>query len=193
MANQYTERITEETPPQEFMDLPSKTASQISGTDYMMLVNNSEAYKALVNDVAEAILSKLTSKSFSGLETTAKNVIGALNELNSKSNNKEIVSAGLVPEKCTIIEGGYTEIGSIVVVNIRLEIPNKVNPNDTFTITGFPIPKKESGKNQNNIPCSINIPRFNAYMTSSGVLTFLSLQELSAPLNVLVGAVYVKA
>ena len=70
---------------QNFMDLASKTASGITGTDYMMLVNNSEAYKALVNDVAEAILSKLTSKSFSGLETTAKNVIGALNELNSKT------------------------------------------------------------------------------------------------------------
>lgn len=70
---------------QNFMDLASKTASGIGGTDYMMLVNNSEAYKALVNDVAEAILSKLTSKSFSGLETTAKNVIGALNELNSKT------------------------------------------------------------------------------------------------------------
>lgn len=69
---------------QNFMDLASKTASGIAGTDYMMLVNNSEAYKALVNDVAEAILGKLTSKSFSGLETTAKNVIGALNELNSK-------------------------------------------------------------------------------------------------------------
>lgn len=70
---------------QNFMDLASKTASGITGTDYMMLVNNSEAYKALVNDVAEAILGKLTSKSFSGLETKAKNVIGALNELNSKS------------------------------------------------------------------------------------------------------------
>ena len=70
---------------QNFMDLASKTASGIAGTDYMMLVNNSEAYKALVNDVAEAILGKLTSKSFSGLDTTAKNVIGALNELNSKS------------------------------------------------------------------------------------------------------------
>ena len=70
---------------QNFMDLASKTASGITGTDYMMLVNNSEAYKALVNDVAEAILGKLTSKSFSGLETTAKNVIGALNELNSKT------------------------------------------------------------------------------------------------------------
>lgn len=75
---------------QNFMDLASKTASGITGTDYMMLVNNSEAYKALVNDVAEAILGKLTSKSFSGLETTAKNLISAVNELNSKSQFEQI-------------------------------------------------------------------------------------------------------
>ena len=82
---------------QNFMDLASKTASGIAGTDYMMLVNNSEAYKALVNDVAEAILSKLTSKSFSGLETTAKNFIGALNELNSKTfqNSSKIITSGV--------------------------------------------------------------------------------------------------
>lgn len=90
---------------QNFMDLASKTASGITGTDYMMLVNNSEAYKALVNDVAEAILGKLTSKSFSGLETTAKNVIGALNELNSKTQgNAKIV--------------GLTNISSIKITNI---------------------------------------------------------------------------
>lgn len=85
---------------QNFMDLASKTASGIAGTDYMMLVNNSEAYKALVNDVAEAILSKLTSKSFSGLETTAKNVIGALNELNSK-----------MPKNVTSIQGLISKTG----------------------------------------------------------------------------------
>lgn len=77
---------------QNFMDLASKTASGIAGTDYMMLVNNSEAYKALVNDVAEAILSKLNSKSFSGLKTTAKNVIGALNELNSNMKNSKKIT-----------------------------------------------------------------------------------------------------
>lgn len=107
---------------QNFMDLASKTASGITGTDYMMLVNNSEAYKALVNDVAEAILGKLTSKSFSGLETTAKNVIGALNELNSKSllgyklrekyiENAEIVIAGTTK----VIRSGVTFSGTIPI------------------------------------------------------------------------------
>lgn len=87
---------------QNFMDLASKTASGITGTDYMMLVNNSEAYKALVNDVAEAILGKLTSKSFSGLETTAKNVIGALNELNSKRCYCTYIG-GNISTECKII------------------------------------------------------------------------------------------
>lgn len=91
---------------QNFMDLASKTASGIAGTDYMMLVNNSEAYKALVNDVAEAILGKLTSKSFSGLETRAKNVIGALNELNSKKTQGDAKIVGL------------TNISSIKITNI---------------------------------------------------------------------------
>lgn len=107
---------------QNFMDLASKTASGITGTDYMMLVNNSEAYKALVNDVAEAILGKLTSKSFSGLETTAKNVIGALNELNSKSKNIDQVfikvfhvsSTNNFKFKCNYTKWGVTSRQSIL-------------------------------------------------------------------------------
>ena len=102
---------------QNFMDLASKTASGITGTDYMMLVNNSEAYKALVNDVAEAILGKLTSKSFSGLETTAKNVIGALNELNSKTRGffKNISAIASIPDGedlCQYLYDNYTEKSS---------------------------------------------------------------------------------
>lgn len=95
---------------QNFMDLASKTASGIAGTDYMMLVNNSEAYKALVNDVAEAILSKLTSKSFSGLETTAKNVIGALNELNSNMGGATIRQTSNVAEFDGSLKGGSLQI-----------------------------------------------------------------------------------
>lgn len=66
---------------QEIMGLSTKSA--VSDSDFAMLFNDQEAYKALVSDVADAILNKLTSKSFSGLQTSAKNVISALNELNS--------------------------------------------------------------------------------------------------------------
>lgn len=112
---------------QNFMDLASKTASGIAGKDYMMLVNNSEAYKALVNDVAEAILGKLTSKSFSGLETTAKNVIGALNELNSKTRGffKNISIINRIPDGedlCQYLYDNYTEKSSIRIVGVSSKI-----------------------------------------------------------------------
>lgn len=103
---------------QNFMDLASKTASGITGTDYMMLVNNSEAYKALVNDVAEAILSKLTSKSFSGLETTAKNVIGALNELNSKSRFEQIN-----PDLDTLQDSNQCIVAGVLTLNADGKYP----------------------------------------------------------------------
>lgn len=120
---------------QNFLDLASKTASGIAGTDYMMLVNNSEAYKALVNDVAEAILSKLTSKSFSGLETTAKNVIGALNELNSNIKNKaesvnSYVDAG-GQSILDIIRPTETPNGIYTYTNID-DIPESSNPKNNF-------------------------------------------------------------
>lgn len=70
---------------QEVMGLTTKSA--VGDSDFMMVFNDQEAYKVLVSDVADAIMNKLTSKSFSGLETTTKNIIGALNELNSKSQN----------------------------------------------------------------------------------------------------------
>lgn len=144
MANQYTERIAEETPPQEFMGLPSKTASQISGTDYMMMVNNSEAYKALVDDVAEAIMSKLTSKSFSGLETTAKNVIGALNELNSKTQSfytEGSESTSAIPVKqankyfCVAAPQGTEGLSKIAIVFV-LEISNDFKKTNIINICG---------------------------------------------------------
>lgn len=113
---------------QNFMDLASKTASGITGTDYMMLVNNSEAYKALVNDVAEAILGKLTSKSFSGLETTAKNVIGALNELNSNSIKSNTTIQDL---------NALLDLSSGVYIHKyrSFEVVNAPNANSGFVIT----------------------------------------------------------
>lgn len=111
---------------QNFMDLASKTASGITGTDYMMLVNNSEAYKALVNDVAEAILGKLTSKSFSGLETTAKNVIGALNELNSNIDSAAYERGTRIPQDSNL--NNYTDPGVYYVEN----------SSDASTIKNYP-------------------------------------------------------
>lgn len=67
-----------------FASLTEKT-TPASGD--MFLMEDSEDTKKINYDkLADAILNKLTSKTYSGLETTAKNFVAALNELNSKSN-----------------------------------------------------------------------------------------------------------
>ena len=121
------------------MDLASKTASGITGTDYMMLVNNSEAYKALVNDVAEAILGKLTSKSFSGLETTAKNVIGALNELNSNNT--------LLFNSLSEIISFFTNAGGYIqnrIIRVSGELANQLSKG-MFSVSGKGMASSDGG------------------------------------------------
>lgn len=66
-----------------FASLPEK-ATPASGD--MFLMEDSEDTKKINYDkLADAILNKLTSKTYSGLETTAKNFVTAINELNSKT------------------------------------------------------------------------------------------------------------
>lgn len=66
-----------------FASLTEKT-TPASGD--MFLMEDSEDTKKINYDkLADAILNKLTSKTYSGLETTAKNFVTAINELNSKS------------------------------------------------------------------------------------------------------------
>lgn len=83
-----------------FASLPEK-ATPASGD--MFLMEDSEDTKKINYDkLADAILNKLTSKTYSGLETTAKNFVTAINELNSKSTylrgipmiNPELLSSG---------------------------------------------------------------------------------------------------
>lgn len=63
----------------------SLTEKTIPASGDMFLMEDSEDTKKINYDkLADAILNKLTSKTYSGLETTAKNFVAAINELNSK-------------------------------------------------------------------------------------------------------------
>ena len=66
-----------------FASLPSKTSP--SNADMFLLEDTEDTKKINYSALADAILNKLTSKTYSGLDTSAKNLVSAINELNSKS------------------------------------------------------------------------------------------------------------
>ena len=68
---------------QKINELPTKTAP--STGDKMLMIGTAEEYQIDYDKLATAILNKLSTQSFSSLETTAKTVLGGINELNSKS------------------------------------------------------------------------------------------------------------
>ena len=63
--------------------LPVKTTP--STGDKMLMIGAAEEYQIDYDQLASAILDKLSTKQYSELDTTAKTVLGALDELNGKS------------------------------------------------------------------------------------------------------------
>lgn len=62
--------------------LPTKSSP--STGDKVLMIGTAEEYQMLLDDLATAVLDKLTSKSYT-LDQGTKTLIAALNELNSKS------------------------------------------------------------------------------------------------------------
>lgn len=61
-------------------------ATTISDNDTLFVGQNSQLKQIDYDLLADAILNKISSKSYSELDTTAKTLIGAIDELNGKSN-----------------------------------------------------------------------------------------------------------
>lgn len=70
---------------QKINELPTKTAP--STGDKMLMIGTAEEYQIDYDQLATAILNKLSTQSFSSLDTTSKTVLGAIDELNSKMPN----------------------------------------------------------------------------------------------------------
>lgn len=68
---------------QKINELPTKTAP--STGDKMLMIGAAEEYQIDYDKLASAILNKLSTQSFSSLDTTSKTVLGAIDELNSKT------------------------------------------------------------------------------------------------------------
>lgn len=91
---------------QKINELPTKTAP--STGDKMLMIGTAEEYQIDYDQLATAILNKLSTQSFSSLDTTSKTVLGAIDELNSKSY---LLSGGTAISSNSDMNN-YTEIGN---------------------------------------------------------------------------------
>lgn len=83
-------------------------ATTISDNDTLFVGQNSQLKQIDYDLLANAILNKISSKSYSELDTTAKTLIGAIDELNSKSYLLQGGTA--IPSGADMND--YTEIGN---------------------------------------------------------------------------------
>lgn len=109
-----------------FASLPSKTSP--SDADMFLLEDTEDTKKINYSALADAILNKLTSKTYSGLDTSAKSLVSALNELNSNLTRgffKNISVIASIPDGedlCQYLYDNYTEKSSIRIVGISSAI-----------------------------------------------------------------------
>ena len=103
-----------------FASLPSKTSP--SNADMFLLEDTEDTKKINYGALADAILNKLTSKTYSGLDTSAKNLVSALNELNSKTQsfNIEYEENNTIPRpvrtKNLLLIGGRSNVGFCIFI-----------------------------------------------------------------------------
>lgn len=90
--------------------LPKKTT--VADTDSLLMIGTSEEYQIDYGKLADALLNKLTSKTFT-LDQGIKTLIAALNELNSKS----FIISLKVEKIDDIVTETYTKILNMLTIN----------------------------------------------------------------------------
>lgn len=117
---------------QKINELPTKTAP--STGDKMLMIGTAEEYQIDYDQLATAILNKLSTQSFSSLDTTSKTVLGAIDELNSKSY---LLDGGIpIPESADMNSDTYKTPGNYFCSSstIANSLKNVPFSNTAFTL-----------------------------------------------------------
>jgi len=91
----------------------------------------------------------------------------------------------------SIAAGGYTVIGNLVVINVRVTTNTALSANSSYSIDGFPAPVTSGA---NNVPASSNVVSStrDAYVSTVGSLTFTPSVAINSSAGIMFHAIYVK-
>lgn len=123
---------------QKINALPVKTAPATG--DKMLMIGAAEEYQIDYDQLATAILNKLTSKTYA-LDQGTKTLVAALNELNSNTQKK--TATCVLPEGITRLAGYSYAVGDVLYINECLNASSQLSPGTPFveniTIDGISI------------------------------------------------------
>lgn len=179
--------------------------SMISAIDTSGLIGTAGATvtgQALIDEIADRVATKLVLKtaiSNQQINDTAKVTGSALaysmgqsiDTLNTNLSNQTITSSGLSLSWGSITVGGYTVIGNLVVLNIRVETNMALVAGTTYQVSGLPTPYLNSA---NNIPaiCSLVSSTRITYIGTDSRLTFIPDVAITSGSAILFSAFYIK-
>lgn len=131
MAETGTQNITEVT-----------EASSIATGDNIYLNHSNQLQQIDYDKLATAILNKLSTQSFSSLETTAKTVLGGINELNSKTIPNSVGTA--IPQYSDLNE--YTNPGTHNCADASIKNTLSGTPSDLSSGFRLDVIRKTNGR-----------------------------------------------
>lgn len=167
---------------QKINELPTKTAP--STGDKMLMIGTAEEYQIDYDKLTSAILDKLATKQYSELDTTAKTVLGALDELNGKLDyeyvniEKPANIPGMTNVTVYTVEAWRLNGWVRVYANIQAD---SVQAQTNITVATLPVGFRVRGSTllrnyitQNGVPMLLSINsdgQIQIYKASSGALT----------------------
>jgi hypothetical protein len=181
------------------------TLSGIDGIDTSGLLGTAGetvSSQTLIDKIADMVADKLVLKtaiSNQQINDSAKVTGSALaysmgqsiDTLNSNLNNQTITSSGLNLTWGSVNSGGYTVIGNIVIINIRIAINTSLSAGTEYLISGFPSPKGLSA-NSIAVSCSHHSLTAICYLGAQGLLSFNPSSAISSGTSLFFSAFYIK-
>ena len=155
--------------------------------------NSATQYSAGDYCIWENTLKKANKRTTGTYDHTAwddTNIGEVVGELNQNMNTTAITATGITCNKGTITVGGYSKIGSLVVMSLRISLSETVNSGDSIIINGFP---KSANSGANYIPIDVNVPVANGYMSPDGSITIVADGQAANGTVLIVGGCYISA